>query len=313
MNDPTGRRKFVRNIAASASGMLLGNAIVHGAEPAQYIQSDRAASFNLMKEVFRYRKLDAHVHVGLSQSGPEENIEFAERLGIDKMFISKPITQGPATPVEFRAANDSILQAMRRHPGKFTGMLTLNPTFQKESLEELNRCVGEGMIGVKVYHQVKINNPMFYPVIEKLIDLKMILLMHAETTLGIAGYRMKYDKKIKPNASIPEDFVDIAKRYPEAMFQFAHIGGGPDWEYACKVLKDSPNVYVDVSGSNNENNMVAFAVRCLGIDRVLFASDNSYYQSVGKIIDADLTEEQKRKIFFDNYNAILKRGGYHVD
>jgi uncharacterized protein len=293
--------------------MLLGNTMANAATSAQHEQQAPSRSFNLMKEVFRYRKLDAHVHVGLTQAGPEENVDFAERLGIDRMFISKPITHGPATPLEFKAANDIILQAMRRFPGKFTGQLTLNPTWQKESLEEINRCVGEGMIGVKVYHQVKINNPLFYPVIEKLIDLKMILLMHAETTLGIAGYRMKYDKKIKPNASIPEDFVDISKRYPEAMFQFAHIGGGPDWEYACKVLKDSPNVYVDVSGSNNENNMVPFAVHCLGVDRVLFGSDNMYYQSVGKIIDADITETQKRKIFFDNYNAILKRGGYHVD
>jgi Predicted metal-dependent hydrolase of the TIM-barrel fold len=298
-----GRRKFIGNLAASASGVLLRNVAVPAAP----------ATFNLMKEVMRYRKLDAHVHIGLNKAGPEENIEFAERLGISRMFISKPITHGAATPAEFRAANDMVLQTVRSRPTLFTGMCTLNPAWPKESLEEINRCVGEGMVGVKVYHQVKINDPLFYPIIEKLIDLKMILLMHSETTLGIAGYRMKYDKKIKPNASLPEDFAEVAKRYPEALFQFAHTGGGPDWEYGCKVLKDSPNVYVDVSGSNNENNMVAFAIRCLGIHRVLFGSDNMYYQSVGKIIDADITEEQKQKIFFDNYNSILKRGGYHVD
>jgi predicted TIM-barrel fold metal-dependent hydrolase len=113
--------------------------------------------------------------------------------------------------------------------------------------------------------------------------------------------------------SRPEDFIIAATRYPEAMLQYAHTGGGPDWEYACKALRSFPNVYLDVSGSNNENNMVEFAVKTLGVERVLFGSDNMYYQSVGKIMDARLTEEDKRKIFFDNYNNILKKGGHHVD
>lgn len=304
------RRNFVRNMAASASGIILGNGLLAGTAAAA---EEKKAPLHSMKEVFSYKKLDAHVHVGLSKDGPEVNVDFAERLGIDRMFISKPISKPTATPEDFRAANDLILQAMRRFPGKLTGMLTLNPIYKKESLEEINRCVGEGMTGVKVYYQVKINDPLYYPIVEKLIDLKMIMLMHAEASLGIGGYRMKYDQKIKPNVSLPENFVDIAARYPEAMFQYAHTGGGPDWEYACKVLRNSPNVYVDVSGSNNENNMVEFAVSCLGVDRVLFGSDNMYYQSVGKLIDARLTEEQKRKIFFENYYNILKKGGYHVN
>lgn len=304
------RRNFVRNMATSASGIILGNALVQHAVAAT---ASPAGPADRMKEVLRYRKLDAHVHLGLSKDGPEVNVDFAERLGIDRMFISKPVTSGPATPDDFRAANDVILKAMKRYPGKLTGMLTLNPAYPKESLEEIKRCTGEGMIGIKVYHQVKINDPLFYPIIERLIDLKMIMLMHAEATLGIAGYRMQYDQGIKPNASRPEDFVEAAARYPEAMLQYAHIGGGPDWEYACKLLKNSPNVYIDVSGSNNENNMVVFAVKCVGAERILFGSDNMYYQSVGKIIDARLTEEEKRKIFFDNYCNILKKGGYHVD
>lgn len=297
-------------MATSASGIILGSSLLQGAAVAA---APRTGPADRMKEMLRYRKLDAHVHLGLSQDGPEVNVDFAERLGIERMFISKPVTRGPGTPEDFRAANDVILNAMKRYPGKLGGMLTLNPTYPKESLEEIKRCTGEGMTGVKVYYQVKINDPLFYPIIEKLIDLKMIMLMHAEATLGIAGYRMKYDQKIKPLASTPENFVEVAARYPEAMFQYAHTGGGPDWEYACKALRNSPNVYVDVSGSNNENNMVEFSVNCLGIDRVFFGSDNMYYQSVGKIMDARLTEAQKRKLFFDNYNNILRKGGYHVD
>src|SRR5690606_22455891 len=132
--------------------------------------------------------------------------------------------------------------------------------------------------------------------------------MHA----GIGHARVKYDSNEPPNVSIPEYFVDIAKRYPEAMFQLAHIGGGIDWEDACKALQHSPNVYVDVSGSNNVANMIDFAMRYIGEDRLLFGCDNSFYQGVGHMFSAKLTDAQRRKIFFDNYNAILGKSGNSI-
>lgn len=81
----------------------------------------------------------------------------------------------------------------------------------------------------------------------------------------------------------------------------------------CKTLKDSRNVFVDTSGSNNEEHLIDFAVKHLGEDRVLFGSDNCYYQSVGKILSSNLNENQKRKIFFENFNNLLRKGGRNVD
>ena len=96
------------------------------------------------------------------------------------------------------------------------------------------------------------------------------------------------------------------------MFQFAHLAGGEDWEDACNTLKEVPNVFVDVSGSNNDANIVDYAVRSLGVERVFFGCDNSFYQGVGHVIAANLDVDQRRKIFFDNYNNVLKRAGRHV-
>jgi predicted TIM-barrel fold metal-dependent hydrolase len=192
------------------------------------------------------------------------------------------------------------------------GQVTLNPLYKKESLEEIARCVDQGMVGIKVYYQVKLNDPLFYPIIEKSIDLKMIILMHANCQLGMAGYRMKYDTHLNPNTSLPEDFVDAAKRYPEAILQYAHTGGGGDWEYACKMFRDYPNIYVDTSGSNNEANMIDFALKYLGEDRLFFGTDSSYYQGVGNILSSEMNEVQKRKIFFGNYNSVLRKGGRDV-
>jgi uncharacterized protein len=168
------------------------------------------------------------------------------------------------------------------------------------------------MSGFKGYLQVKVNDPLYYPIIEKLIDLKMVCFMHSYLGLGRGGYRTKYGN-LHPNESTPEDFIDVAKRYPEVTFQWAHTGGGGDWEYQCKALKDYPNIYVDTSGSNNEANMIDFALKHLGEDRLFFGTDGFSHGAVSNILSSNLTESQKRKIFFDNYNNVLRKGGYHVD
>jgi len=73
-----------------------------------------------------------------------------------------------------------------------------------ESQEELKRCVDLGFAGYKGAWQVKVNDPLYYPIIEKLIDLKMICFMHTELQLGAGGYRMKYDIGERPQVTIPE-------------------------------------------------------------------------------------------------------------
>ncbi|MBE9667604.1 amidohydrolase family protein [Mucilaginibacter boryungensis] len=310
------RRKFVTGAALSAAGMVMPAGLLKVSSKDKHdepLTSDAVASYDVMKEVMKYRKIDAHIHVNLFDGPPEGNIAFADRLGINKMIISRPITSGEGTPVNFRSYNDLVMQAMKKYPDRFVGQLTLNVLYQKESLEEIKRCVDNGMVGLKVYTQVKISDPLFYPIIEKMIDLKMIVHCHSNCQLGVAGYRMKYDTKIKPNTSIPEDFVAIATRYPEGMFQYAHIGGGGDWEYACKSFKGHPNIYVDTSGSNNPENMIDFALKELGEDRLFFGSDNCYYQSVGKILASNVTEAQKKKIFYGNYNNVLRKSGRNFD
>ena len=63
-----------------------------------------------MAEVMKYRKIDAHEHVDLYEGGPEVQIDFADRLGIEKLIISKPVVTQTATPDDFREANDHVLK-----------------------------------------------------------------------------------------------------------------------------------------------------------------------------------------------------------
>ncbi len=301
------RRKFIRGTAVSAASVMLTPALAGATSP---VAAD--AAFDLMAEVRKYRKIDSYATSNLSDDNLRAQIDFADRFGIEKLFIAMPMTEIKNTPDEFRAMKDKVHQAIKKFPDRLVGQFTFHPVYKKQSLDEIARCVDRGMVGSRIYHQVKINDPLFYPFIEKFIDMKMIFFMHGEVQLGVGGYRMKYDAGKSPTLSGADDFADAARRYPEAVFQYPHLGGGGDWEYVCKTIKNYPNIYVDVGGSDNRENMIDFAVAQLGEDRLFFGSDNSFYQAVGKVMSSNLSEAGKRKIFFDNYNTVLKRGGYHV-
>ncbi len=304
-----GRREFINRISTGVLGAAVGSKLP-GSIPSTH---NLPPQYDVMKEVMKYRKIDSHCHVYLYHGGPDEQIKYADKLGIEKIVISRPVTKDEANPEKFRESNDMVIKSIKQYPERFIGQCTINPRYRKESLEEIDRCIDYGMVGLKVYHQVNINDPLYYPVIEKCIELKIIILMHAEAELGVGGYRMKYDIGKPPNTSTPDDFVKIARRYPESMLQFAHIGGGGDWEYMCKTLRNSPNVWVDTSGSNNDEGIIDFALKTLGEDRMLFGTDNSFEQGVGKLLTDDLNERQRKKIFFDNYNNILKKSGNNVN
>jgi len=305
------RREFVAHSAAVA-GVVLGSGLfgfTRPQEPVPDYSNESNNSYDLMSEVLKYRKIDAHAHVGLGPETPRDHIDIADRLGIETLVISKPVTRGEGPPSEFIANNEFVLKAVKEFPDRFKGQMTVNPRYPKEAMDEINRRVDQGFVGMKLYTQVKINDPAFYPIIERFIELKMIILMHT----GIGNARVIMNETEPEGMSMPEDFVDAAKRYPEAMFQLAHLGGGIDWENACKTIKDYKNIYVDVSGSNNQSDIIDYAMKYLGEDRMFFGCDNSFYQGVGHVIAANLTERQREKIYFENYNNILRKAGNHVD
>ncbi len=299
------RRKFFSTGAVSVSGIAIGAHLVGFSGKEKPIKEN-----DLLKEVMKYRKIDSHAHVYFTDDSPQTQLDFADRLGIEKMVISRPMAPGSkGLPEEFIACNDLIIGVVSKFPNRFIGQPTINPAYPKEAMEEIKRCMDHGMCGLKLYNHVKLSDPLFYPIIEKYIDMKMIILMH----VGIGKSRVIFDAREPENVSTPEDFVIAAERYPEAMFQLAHLGGGGDWLDACKAVRPYPNVYVDVSGSNNEADIIAFALEYVGEDRMFFGCDNSFYQGVGHVLAADLTESQRKKLFFENYNNILKMSGNHVD
>jgi predicted TIM-barrel fold metal-dependent hydrolase len=253
------------------------------------------------------KKIDAHMHVSVEATPfygceVESVIDAADRLEIDQLVCSVPITGGRlATPDEVRQCNDAVLDAMRRYPRRILGYCYLNPGLGREALAELERCVvREGMVGVKLYNQYKINDPVVFPIIERTVELGVPILSHAARLITDA------DIASQPLTSHAADFVDVGRRFPDAMIIHGHIAGGGDWQWTLKVLREAPpSIYLDTGGSVMDNGMLERCVRELGEERLLFATDMTMEGGVARVRDADITEAQREKIFHGNFERVL--------
>ena len=252
-------------------------------------------------------KIDMHCHVWQMpdwEGSSDHLVACGEMLGITELWCSSPIQNGLLAPCEeVRIQNDAVLGAMARHPKRIRGMCFLIPGHFQDAIDEAERCLDAGMIGIKLYNQYRLRDPVVDPVLELAVERGVPVLEHA-------GYPSPEHRARQPLMSDGEDFVIASEKHPDAMLIHAHIGGGGDWEWTVKTMRDaSPNVYIDTSGSNLDDGQIEYAVSELGAERVLFGTDGTMAGSVGKVLDAKLTEEERELIFWGNAERMLSAQG----
>jgi len=241
--------------------------------------------------------VDWHEHVYFEEGTDRLNVEhcdqqayIARQLFIDRMMICW-LTTGHVTPESVERINDMVHEAVLRHPDLYFGFCFVDPRHGKYACAEIDRCVSEyGFKGVKLYHQCRMDDPLQYPIIEKCIELDIPILMHAGSRAN------KHFLEEQPNLSDSKQFATISRLYPEAVFLMGHIGGGGDWSWQLKGISECKNVFIDISGSIYDQGIVEATVAAFGADRVLFGTDGSYSSSVGKLLGAEISTDDKLKI-----------------
>lgn len=266
-------------------------------------------NFDSKMEIFKENTvINWHEHVWPNKNGAFDErqcdslVETAEKTFMDKVVCSVPISGEGATPEAFRRCNDILYAAMKRHPGKIKGFAYVNPGYGREALEEIDRCINElGMIGIKLYNQYFISDPVVRPIIEMCIQLDIPILEHAG--------KLNYMPEGQPFISHGPHFAKVAKDYPEAIIIEAHIGGGGDWQWSLKAIADCPNIFTDTSGSVHDDGIIEEVVKAMGADRILFGTDGSISPGLGKILGADIPCSDKIKILNNTrFARYLERG-----
>ena len=301
MNSPQTRRAMLARTLQAAGAMAVfphTNADSAAAEPKRSVDGLQ------IRPTTGQDIWDVHVHLtgvsGTIEERVDQLLEFADRLGIERLVMHLGTAASPydPSPAEVRKANDEVLRAMAHAPTRVLGFVYLNPKHTQESLGEMDRCVRDGpMVGVKLWVAIECSRPELDPIVRHAVELKVPILQHAYNRTG----------PNLPGESSPADVAILAARHPDANFICAHTGN--DWERGIRAIRAAKNVYSDVSGSDPTAGFVEMAVRELGPERVVFASDaggRSFASQLAKVTSADLPEAQQRMILGGNLRRLLR-------
>ena len=255
--------------------------------------------------------VDAHNHVWfkkdktLNESALNDMLDAADTLGIEKICVSLPLLAPRHTAEECRRANDAVIQAVLMHPDRLIGFCFVDAACGDDAVAEVDRCVlKHGVRGIKMYHQHKIQDRVQAPVLKRAAELGIPVLMHA-------GYFncSRETREREPLCSHAADFLEALELYPETMFIQAHIGGGGDWQWNLRQLEgiSSDNYWIDLSGSVHDAGILRATIDAVGSERVLFATDGSFEESVGKFLAARLSPAEMKRSASGNFENMMKR------
>lgn len=297
------RRQFIRRAGAGALALAVTQSSRAAETPAATFGRGLPTGWRAMK------KFDAHAHVFTLVNRPnadwsqvEAMIEAADTLGIERLFCSHPVMAGVLADIEtVREANESVLAAIKRYPKRIAGYCFVQPGNGQAALDEIDRCADAGMIGVKLYNQFKFTDPVLFPVAEKCIQRHLIFLGHSGHVTD------PRTQALQPKISDAREFCALSQRYPELSLVLGHLNGGGDWEWTIRALRECPRVFLDTSGSVLEEDTIGDAVKALGHERILFATDMTMEGGVGKVLSATITPAQREDIFWRNFQRLLDR------
>ena len=242
--------------------------------------------------------IDIHAHIwkGAYRQNREDLLKAAVLYDITKIYVSGLGGYYPDKE-EIAELNFEVYKFMAERPDKIEGYCYVNP-YNANSLDVLKNSIEEyGMSGMKLWVASFCDDPSVFPLVEKCIDYRMPILIHA---FHKANNQLEFE-------SLGTNVARLAERYPEARIIMAHLGG--NCYNGIKPVRDYENVYVDISGSLFRRDELDYTVKQIGSERILFGTDmiGSFLVNLGQVEEADLTHEQKAMILYGNALRIFDR------
>ena len=253
--------------------------------------------------------IDVHGHYGnhnprgrtgleseMRSASIEEVRERAQKVDICLTVVSPLQALHPYGGDVTRANEDALEKAERYDDIRFWAVLDpcRQPTFkQVEQLLDHDRCKGIKIHPVNHEYEIRDRGEAIF---EFAAAHEALVLTHS----GCPG-------------SYPEDFVPFIEKHPETTLILAHLGNSADGHLGRQVYAiqhaATDNLFVDTSSIKSMTpRLVEWAVEQLGVDKILFGTDTPVYvvsSQKARIEFADLAEDEKRAILFDNAARLL--------
>src|SRR5438876_606450 len=186
--------------------------------------------------------IDVHAHfyhAGAPRSDWHERnasrLAAGRKIGVTIHVASILGSWGRTSPIYFpsprdvEAGNTALLALGREHSDVIRGYVTVNPNYTSHARGEIVRCLGAGMVGIKLAASRRATDPLLDPICELARERGVPVLHHVwqHRTRDWPGQE----------ASDGPELVALATRHPQVRFILAHIGGGGDWEHSLAALR----------------------------------------------------------------------------
>lgn len=244
--------------------------------------------------------IDMHTHLwlGTAEQNKRDLARIREQYGLTQTCVSSLGCFDPDEQ-EIDQLNRMTLEYMKEEPDFVRGYCYLNPR-NPNALDELERRLDQGMIGVKLWVATYCDDPLVFPIVERCIQCRAPILIHAF---------YKADGQL-PFESLGTHVAALARRYPESRLIMAHMGAACFRE--LRLIRDLDNVWTDFSGSVAHPDDLAYALEMLGSKRILFGTDGplgGFHVSYGQLKEADLAQEAYDDIAWRNSMNLFSGGG----
>ncbi len=262
------------------------------------------------------KAIDMHVHLGI---GPSSMVNVPELVELYRRndVLAVPIAWDEETRTG-RAAldNDLLAKHVKENADVFvSGWGCVDPWKGALAVDEAERVVKElGLLGLKFQQAAQAfypNDRRFYPLWEKMAELKAPVLFHLGTTgyganqPGGAGIHLKYTEPIPYLDDVAADFPDLTI-----------VGAHPAWpwqEQMLAIVVHKTNVYMDISGWSPKYFPESLKREVNGRlqDRVMFGSDHPFIPLERWLADFEsegYKPEVVEKVLYKNAQRILGIG-----
>jgi predicted TIM-barrel fold metal-dependent hydrolase len=253
----------------------------------------------------------------------EETLYYVERMGIERV-LSLDIAGTPEDPLGCSIpaeAKHAMRRLLEEHADRISGLIPIDPGQPRETRRKMEEWIREGpCVGIKYYggnpQGLTCSHPNNDPIIELAAELNAIIYIH--TWLNVGGNPRRPGGGNIAGESTPTDVALLAGRFPGVPFICGHSGG--DWQLGVRAVRSQPNVLIEFSGSDPHSGQLDFTVAQVGVDRLVWGGhgpSRSYSTELSKVLDADLSEAQRRQVLGGNLRRIaapiFRRKGYPLD